>query len=112
MFCQNCGNEVDKHATGCPKCGAKVAESAAKSNDELAVSAKPESKSLVGILLAIFLGLIGLIIGVCIYPKGTIARKTFLKAWLLTYIIVLEVYIIMWLCLLTFVFMNLASFAV
>ena len=38
--------------------------------------------------MALFLGIIGLIIGIVLYPSGTIARKTFIKAWCITYAIV------------------------
>ena len=40
-----------------------------------------ESKAGIGVVLGLFLGIIGLIIGICIYPEGTVARKTFIKAW-------------------------------
>ncbi len=39
--------------------------------------------------MALFLGIIGLIIGIMLYPSGTIARKTFIKAWCITYAIAL-----------------------
>lgn len=38
-----------------------------------------ESKTGIGVVLGLFLGIIGLIIGICIYPEGTVARKTFIK---------------------------------
>ena len=44
-----------------------------------------ESKTGIGVVLGLFLGLIGLIIGICIYPEGTVARKTFVKAWAWTF---------------------------
>lgn len=34
-----------------------------------------------GILFAIFLGLIGLIIGICMYKGGTVERDTFISGW-------------------------------
>ena len=39
--------------------------------------------------MALFLGIIGLIIGIMLYPSGTITRKTFIKAWCITYAIAL-----------------------
>ncbi len=44
-----------------------------------------ESKTGIGVVLALFLGIIGLIIGICIYPEGTVARKTFIKGWAWTF---------------------------
>lgn len=44
-----------------------------------------ESKAGIGVVLGLFLGIIGLIIGICIYPEGTVARKTFIKAWAWTF---------------------------
>lgn len=41
----------------------------------------------IGVLSSLFLGLLGLIIGICLYPSGTLARTTFIKGWLITYII-------------------------
>ena len=44
-----------------------------------------ESKAGIGVVLGLFLGIIGLIIGICIYPEGAVARKTFIKAWTWTF---------------------------
>ena len=43
-----------------------------------------ETRSGTGFVFAFFLGIIGLIIGLLLYPAGTVMRKTFLKAWLIT----------------------------
>jgi uncharacterized membrane protein YvbJ len=87
MFCQNCGNEVDDNAVVCIKCGAQVKELEAKPTDKAVDPAYAESKTIIGVLLALFLGIIGLLIGFLIYPEGTIARKTFIKSWLITYLV-------------------------
>lgn len=39
-----------------------------------------ESKVGIGVVCALFLGIIGLIIG--LYPEGTVSRQTFMKGWL------------------------------
>lgn len=52
-----------------------------------------ESKTGMGVLLGIF-GLIGLIVGILIYPEGTIARKTFIKGWIWTFVICIIIAII------------------
>jgi len=43
------------------------------------------SKTGIGVICALFLGLIGLVIGLCCYKDGSIERKTFLKAWVITF---------------------------
>lgn len=88
MFCSKCGKEIMDDAVICPKCGC---ETAVKKIDEKEVD---EPKTGIGILLALVLGLIGLVIGLCLYKENTIARKTFLKAWGITYGVLVLIYII------------------
>ena len=52
-----------------------------------------KSKKGVGILLCMFLGLLGLIIGVLLYPSGSYERTTFIKGWL-TWVVVLVLLIV------------------
>ena len=53
-----------------------------------------ESKTGIGVLCGLFLGILGLIIGVCLYPAGTVARQSFMKAWLWTFFAAIVVVII------------------
>ena len=78
MFCRNCGKEIDENAIVCIHCGC-------------AVEKKPvsESKHTMGLLLGIFVGLIGLIIGVCVFPTGSYERETFMKGWTKGFVITL-----------------------
>ena len=78
MFCKKCGKEVNDDAVVCIHCGCAIKE-------DLQQKGYDEAKTGVGVAMAIFLGLIGLIIGVCIYPAGTIARKTFVKGFWITF---------------------------
>jgi uncharacterized membrane protein YvbJ len=90
MFCKNCGREVDDNTQFCPNCGAQVNAIDAQpvnTNSQSTNPAHEKNKSTAGVLLALFLGLIGLIIGLCLYPDGTVARKTFIKAWVITYVV-------------------------
>ena len=48
-----------------------------------------KNKSTIGVLLAIFLGISGLIIGLLLYPVDTEERKTFLKSWSITFPIII-----------------------
>ena len=72
MYCKNCGEEIRDDAVICIHCGTQV--------KKLSTHDGTNQTSL-GILLALFLGIIGLIIGLCIYPAGSIERKTFMRAW-------------------------------
>lgn len=82
MFCQHCGKEVDNEAVVCVHCGKMLKEI----KQETPVNKDHnEPKTGMGVLMALFLGLIGLIIGLAIYPSNTIARKTFVKAWGITF---------------------------
>ena len=86
MYCRNCGKEIDDKAVICIHCGCAVMENQTpQMNPEYA-----QPKTGMGILL----GLIGLIIGIAIYPEGTIARKTFMKSCLITIGISLAVEIV------------------
>jgi len=80
MFCRKCGKEIDDEAVVCIHCGCAVEEQKKNSDDD-------RSRTGLGILLGWLLGLIGLIIGLCIFKPDTIARKTFLKAWGITFAI-------------------------
>ncbi len=46
-----------------------------------------QPKTGIGIVFGLFLGFVGLIIGLCIYPSGSYARSSFVKAWTITFII-------------------------
>ena len=78
MYCRKCGKEIDDEAVVCIGCGCAVEET--KKDTE-----QDTSKTGMGILMGWLLGLIGLIIGLCLYKPDTVARKTFLKAWGITF---------------------------
>lgn len=75
MYCNHCGKEVDNKAVVCIHCGCSL-EKEMKTRPE-----DKEAKTGIGVVCGLFLGLIGLIIGVLCYKEGTIARKTFMKGW-------------------------------
>ena len=74
MFCKNCGKPINDNAVVCIHCGCSTEDNPSKSGDK-------ESKNGIGILLGLFIGLIGLIIGIVMYKEGTVARQTFIKGW-------------------------------
>lgn len=78
MFCKKCGKEVNDEAMVCVHCGCSIKEDETKKDLN-------ESKTVIGVLMGLFLGIIGLVIGICLYPSGTVARKTFIKAWGITF---------------------------
>ena len=50
-----------------------------------------ESKTTMGVLFALFLGVIGLLIGMCMYPQNSYERKTFVSGWIKTIVICIAV---------------------
>lgn len=60
MYCKNCGKEINNNAYVCPNCGVLVKSAPTE------VVAKKESntKALVGFILAFFLPIVGLILGI------------------------------------------------
>lgn len=90
MFCKKCGKEVNEESIICIHCGCSLKEDP-KERDY------GESKTGIGVAMAIFLGLVGLIIGICLYPTGTVARDTFLKGFWITTIVVVAAVIFFYL---------------
>lgn len=82
-------DEVEDDANVCVHCGRSLS---GKSQTDAKYN---ESKTGIAVVLALFLGLIGMIIGVCIYPEGTVARKTFIKSWLITYFVSIGVAVLL-----------------
>ena len=87
MYCKNCGNEIRDDAVICVHCGTEVKK-------EVVSEGKP--KTGMGVVFGLFLGIIGLIIGLFLYPKETIERKTFLKAWTITYCVTVGIFLIIY----------------
>ena len=80
MFCRNCGKLLPDDAKICPYCRHYPRER--ETNRRVG-----EDKHGVGIFLGFFLGLLGLIIGLLLYPFDTDERKTFLAGWIAGFII-------------------------
>ena len=88
MFCQKCGEEINDEAVVCTKCGCAVEK------NQKPEPRPDEPKTVIGVVAGLFLGLIGLLIGICLYKEGTIARKTFIKAWAITFGVVFAICLI------------------
>ena len=80
MYCKNCGQEVNDNAVVCIHCGCAI-------DSKRAVPETGESKSTVGILMGLFLGLIGLLIGYLMYNDKPFEKSTFVKGWVKGFII-------------------------
>ena len=75
MFCKNCGKEINDKATICIHCGCSTG------NNNVDEEFTNVSKKTIGVLMGFFLGLIGLVIGICLYPSGSEARRSFVQGW-------------------------------
>ena len=82
MFCTRCGKYNVQGATECKYCGNK------RFSDVNVVSGinSNRAKNTEGVLLALFLGVLGLIIGLLIYPSNSYERQTFLSGWTKTFV--------------------------
>lgn len=87
MYCKTCGKEIHDNAVICPNCGCAT-------NNKPVNQTSGESKKTMGILLGLFLGLIGLIIGIAMFPNETEERATFLKGWTIGFVITIAVSIL------------------
>lgn len=83
MYCKKCGEKLIDDAVFCPKCGYHVYPK--NTNRELKFA---KSKAGMGVLLGLFLSAIGLIAGLLLYPEETVARKTFVKSWIITVVVI------------------------
>lgn len=81
-ICCACGARIDSRAIICPQC-----KNMADTQVILGISMKKpvEDKTVIGIVCALFLGLIGLIIGLVLYEGEE--RESFLSGWIKTFII-------------------------
>lgn len=87
IYCKNCGQKNDVNEKFCTNCMAKL-------NGKEHDSEYNEPKNGVGFSLGIFLGLIGLVIGLCLYPFGSVSRKTFINSWGIGFFVWVCVFII------------------
>lgn len=96
MFCPKCGKEVEDDAVVCVHCGRPLEMNYHHEhhNHNRVNPEYDQPKTVIGVLMALFLGVIGLLVGVLMYPEGTVARKTFMKSWIITFVIVTAIGII------------------
>ena len=91
MYCKYCGQEINDEADVCIHCGRSTGNKPVQhSNNVARNTSQPDSardKMGVGFLLSFFLGLIGLIIGICMYPAATEERSSCMKGCVIGFII-------------------------
>lgn len=97
VFCTQCGKQISATASFCPYCFHKnTPEQSAKTNaTNNMTNTYGESKTGIGVLLCLFLGIIGLIIGLLTYPANTVERSTFIKGWVGTFVVTIVIAIIL-----------------
>ena len=86
MYCKNCGKKLNDGDVHCINCGCKVEQTGSIQYVKEVTEFDGEEKTGTGVICAIFLGILGLIIGF-MYPASTIERKTFLRGWGIAYAI-------------------------
>lgn len=93
MFCRNCGKYNPDSEVKCKYCGGALSPNEYyRKKGEMKSSGYGEDKTTVGVLMSLFLGLIGLVIGLLMYSGYE--RETFLKGWLKAFIVCLIIAII------------------
>ena len=101
MYCKTCGKEIRDDAVVCIHCGSEIKKTS---------SLDGTPKTGLGVLLALFLGIIGLIIGLCLYPADSVERKTFMKGWGITFAVSVALLVILYITVFASAFAFLASY--
>ena len=93
MYCKRCGKYNPEYTKVCLYCGSNelVNDVRHTNNPNINSQEYGRDKTSIGIILSLFLGIIGLIIGLLLYPAGTYERESFLNAWTKTFVVCLIV---------------------
>ena len=83
MYCNKCGREIEDDAVMCKYCCNFITK------QQTTTAYYGESKTVIGVVLALFLSLLGLIIGLCLYPYMSYERETFMRGWGITMLVVI-----------------------
>ena len=87
MQCWNCGEEVNVNAVVCVHCGCSLKKMRRKDR----YLSNGDNQSWLGVVMAIFLPIIGLIIGLLLYPADSYERETFWRGWWITMVVLILV---------------------
>ena len=84
-YCVKCGEQLLDNSVQCPRCGQYCLDAqngqVQNTSNQKVVDDQNVSKTGIGVICSLFLGVIGLIIGLLLYQPNTLARKTFIKGW-------------------------------
>ena len=84
MFCKRCGKYNPDGMKNCKYCGGELGNVQTVKPFEELRTYYDANKTKVGVLLSLFLGIVGLLIGLFLYPVRTEERDTFFDGWLKT----------------------------
>lgn len=93
MYCRQCGSQIADDTPQCPYCGCtfdhnhQATNTNTTTNTSANAQGADEPKTVIGVIMSIFLGVIGIVIGLLMFPEGTVSRKTFIKGWLIAFIV-------------------------
>ena len=86
VVCEECKKNNPTYAQRCIYCGGKLIETRKEKQpswgNQNNYNKKGESKTGIGVLLCLFFNLLGLIIGLLLYPSGTYERETMISGWI------------------------------
>lgn len=85
MFCVRCGKYNPDTKKVCQYCGGELSSSTNYRKSSVEENYYGGEKTLVGVLMCLFLGLLGLILGLIIYSGYE--RDTFIKGWVKAFIV-------------------------
>ena len=92
MYCRKCGEKIEDDASFCMFCGSSTKEE----TQVVYVNPKNEEpRVFAGVLAAMVFGVLGLIVGMFMYPNGSYARKSFTNAWLTTVIVKIAIEVVL-----------------
>ena len=84
--CEECNKTNPSYAQRCTYCGGrlveKIKESNAPLNRQSGNSKQGESKTSIGVILCLLFNMLGLIIGLLMYPSGSYERETMISGWI------------------------------
>ena len=96
MYCKTCGNKINSKAVICPHCGCATGNK----------KSSGKSKKGMGVLSGMFLNVIGLVVGLCLYESDTTERKTFVKGWTIGFVLEIVAVIVMYAIIFGFALMT------
>ena len=102
MFCKKCGKYNPSYNKVCMYCGGELEEKEPEKKEGFynnpawqQPQQQGQSKRDIGVILALFLGIIGLIIGLLLYESGSYERETFISGWVKCFVICIIISVVL-----------------